>query len=123
MALLVAATAAAAGVYWPPQAGYVPDAAVFQDYEQLFARIAADRGLGHPYDEDLVRRLQRDSRIDHLADGFAEHLELVADLHRSTHEDVQMRFRVQDNRLVNLSAPARRVGDVMSLDRLREPLR
>jgi hypothetical protein len=42
------------------------------------------------------------------------HLEFRVELHPSPDKAVQMRFRVEDNMLMNLSAPQRQCSDVIA---------
>ena len=160
---LVTATAMAG----PPGLAFLPPGQVaFDSYSQLFTWIAAERNLGDPFDESLVRQIQADSSVDHVHDRSSDpiaivrvellngagtsragsedgnypfyvlretqkglvlmgrmfgrtyrssirgrNLEFHVELHRSADKVVQMRFRVEDNTLLNLSAPPRRSGD------------
>jgi hypothetical protein len=76
MALILAASSAVAGTTWPPAPVYVPQA-TFQDYSQLVAWIAADRSLGDPFDESLLRQIQADSRIVRVRDASTEPIAVV----------------------------------------------
>jgi len=76
MTLTLVAAAGAASPVWSPPPRLVLQVIV-QDYSQLYARIVADRRLGSPYNEGLVRNIQAHSSVEHFRDRSANPIAVV----------------------------------------------
>jgi hypothetical protein len=75
--ILVAAGAMAAGPVADRLVLMLGQNMVFQDYPALYGRIIADRQLGNPNDESLVRQVQSQSIIERFRDGSADPVAVV----------------------------------------------
>jgi hypothetical protein len=159
-----------AGRATPPAAVRPMTKIILQDYARLYAWIVADRRLGNPNDDGLIRSVQAHSTVERFRDQSADLIAVIkvellnedgasrtrsehgdypyyvvrespkglvlmgrmfgssyrstvtdgardffVEWHGSASKEVQMHFRVEDNTLVNLSAPAPKNSDVIAV--------
>jgi len=159
-----------AGRASPPGAVRPMTKIILQDYARLYAWIVADRRLGDPNDEGLVRSVQDHSTVERFRDQSADLIAVIkvellnqngasrtrsehgdypyyvmreslkglvlmgrmfgssyrstvtggtrdffVERHASGSKEVQVHFRVEDDTLVNLSAPAPKNSDVIAV--------